>query len=257
MAKWFHINTSCSWLKPVCSNQGPRCSALLAFNDCVSHWASNFHVCCSPKRTFLSVLVSAPVKSGDCPTGEMENMLYIWWTLVHRPQTDSVSRILFFQSACYSSLHRWTRSVAPRRLILLSFNKSSIHSRHSRLLVGRIQGQLLENGWYTRDQLYSCEQSWETKNSRSQLHDADIRFYSHSKAQESLCNIFILARVAEHRQRSVVILSQSLSGRARNCIYKCTYNQRCTSQFTCTNVSTKLVPVYKSPKNHMLQSKRL
>lgn len=184
-------------------------------------------------------------------------MFYIWWTLARRPQTDSVSRVIFFQSSCYSSLHRWTRSVAPRRLIPLSSDKSSIHSRHSRQLVGRIQGQLLENGWYTRDQLYSCEQSWETKNSRSQLHDADIRFYSHSKAQESLCNIFILARMTELRQRSAVILSQSLSGRAQNCIYKCTYNQKYTCHNSRAQIPTPLVPVYKSPQNHMLQSRRL
>lgn len=250
-AKWFHINAPCSWLEAVCSNQGPRCSALLAFYDCVSHRASNFHVWCSPKGTFLSALLSAPVKCGDCPTGEMENMFYIWWTLARRPQTDSVSGIVFFRRAGHPVLHRWTRSVAQRRLIPLSFDKSSIHSRHSRLLVGRIQGQLLENGWYTGDQLYSCEQSWETKNSRSQLHDADIRFYSHSKAQESLCNIFILARVAERRQ------AEECSDTGPKPLWQSTklhtqmhlQSEIHMSQFTCTNP-------HKSPKKHTLHSKR-
>lgn len=89
------------WLQAGLRNQRRRCSGLLALKNCVSHWASNFPLCCSLKKE--KRLLSAPMKKGNIPKLKWK-IRFTYHARLCTDQTANINNIIIFQSPNYPAL---------------------------------------------------------------------------------------------------------------------------------------------------------
>lgn len=93
--------SSCFWLQAGLRNQRRRCSGLLALKNCVSHWASNFPLCCSLKKE--KRLLSAPMKKGNIPKLKWK-ISFTYHARLCTDQTANINNIIIFRSPNYPAL---------------------------------------------------------------------------------------------------------------------------------------------------------